>query len=211
MSSLIVDNVSYTYPGENNSVIRNFTYEFSEGNIYWLKGANGIGKTTLLELIGGFRSDYEGSIQWRNRKIDTADIAFLPAQDELFHELNLEEHIAVFAQLFGYDGERHQKYYETCVSYMERLNLSFTDSLVETYSKGMKEKLLFSLIMARFSSILLLDEPLTGADEKSLKEAESIIRERSIESICIIAHHNRDFMERLHSNIVDMDVLVGKK
>ncbi|SET19184.1 ABC transporter ATP-binding protein [Anaerobranca gottschalkii] len=163
---LEVYNLTYSYE-ENKTIFTNFNFIINQGEKIWLKGNNGSGKTTLLKIMSNVISGdnlsytliYKGKSTFFN--IIKRNIIYIPDKVYLLESLTGNENIQFFKLLWNEDNAYLKKVNYHCGKFLIEDSLSLP---VENYSLGMKQKLFLSILLARNSSIILLDEPFNNLD-----------------------------------------------
>ncbi|MGB0720085.1 MAG: ABC transporter ATP-binding protein [Bdellovibrionales bacterium] len=164
---LNVENVSVSYDGAN-PVIHDINMAPQAGEFYGLIGLNGAGKTTLIKAILGLREQDAGKIEIFGKPCTDQEakknLAFLPERFEPPWFLSGLEFLRFSMRLYGQRVE-DKVFYE----YAEKVALD-PDALkrrVQTYSKGMRQKLGLLGTVLTNCKLLILDEPMSGLDPKA--------------------------------------------
>ncbi|MFT8323880.1 ATP-binding cassette domain-containing protein [Oenococcus sicerae] len=165
MTYLSLKNISKSYDGK--IVFHNQNFDFSQNEIVFFVGKNGVGKTTLMETIVGLNQPDQGTIMLDGRELripyDVSarkQLSFLPTENQLVNYLNAKENLAYFAEIYRI------KDYEPTISGLIK-NYLFADQekkLVKDYSTGMKRRLSLALIDLIDAPVIILDEPSLGLD-----------------------------------------------
>lgn len=162
---LQLTNVSKSYYGR--PVLRIDSFTFAPG-IYWLQGANGVGKSTLLKAIAGttsFTGDIvlAGQLSVKKQAVAYRRLVNFAEAEPLFPEfLTGLELIHLFRTAKG--GPAHQEDF-----YLESLRMTgFVHEPVGTYSSGMRKKLALVLAFLGRPTCIVLDEPLTTLDADAM-------------------------------------------
>lgn len=172
---LSIRNVSVSY-GSGDPVVNNISLDVAHGETFGLMGANGAGKTTLIKALLGLRSHQAGEIDVFDQKAGDREakkrLAYLPERFEPPWFLSGAEFLKFSLGLYGHSVDR-----ETMRKGAEMLALD-PEALfrrVQTYSKGMRQKLgLLSVFLAP-CDLLVLDEPMSGLDPLARARVKSML------------------------------------
>lgn len=159
---LYVNDVTKTI--KNQTILHGITLQADQGSAIALCGGNGAGKSTLLRMIAGISQPTTGSIsvagiEWKNnRKQYARQIGYMP-DDYLFSQgMSAEETLNFWASLRSVDH----------VSIQESLKLVGLSDVrrkpVTSFSKGMRQRLLFAQALLGKPTLLIMDEPTNGLD-----------------------------------------------
>ena len=161
----------------------------SEGEIFGFIGPNGAGKTTTLRMMGGVLAPTGGSVLIDG--IDMAEepekakkrIGFIPDRPFLYEKLTGMEFLRFTADLYDIgDGEFREK--------SEKILKQFSlyhwgDELVESYSHGMKQRLIISAAILHDPKVIVVDEPMVGLDPAGSRMVENLFRNLAKEGTTI--------------------------
>jgi hypothetical protein len=179
-----VDHLTKHY--RKTPALRDYSLSLDAGHIVGLMGPNGCGKTTLLKILAGVLSDYEGTVTIGGCTPGVATkeiVSYLPDADFLNGDWTAEEAIRIYSMFFAdFDADK-------AASMVDFFGLP-SDRRLGEMSKGMGEKLQISLIMSRRARVFLLDEPISGVDPATRDIIlEGILREFNPESLLIMSTH----------------------
>ena len=179
-----VDHLTKHY--RKTPALRDYSLSLDAGHIVGLMGPNGCGKTTLLKILAGVLSDYEGTVSIDGHAPGVATkqiVSYLPDADFLNAEWTAADAIRIYSTFFAdFDADK-------AASMVDFFGLP-TDRRLGEMSKGMGEKLQISLIMSRRARVFLLDEPISGVDPATRDVIlEGILREFNPESLLIMSTH----------------------
>lgn len=163
-------NISKSYK-KNEKVIDKINLKIEDGEIFGFLGPNGAGKTTTIKMITGILNIDEGDILIDGKSITKQpveakqQIGFVPDNPEIFLKLKGIEYLNFIADMYQVPVEiRKEKIEELSKEFdmYEALN-----SKIETYSHGMKQKIIVIGVLLHNPKNWILDEPMTGLDPKA--------------------------------------------
>jgi len=176
------------------------------GMLYGFLGVNGAGKTTTLRMISGLVRPDAGQI--RVCGIDAvADsqrakqpLAYIPDDPVLYGKLNPMEHLEFVAALWNVDPVIARA---RAQELLERLSLwDRRHEWIESYSRGMKQKIALASALIHTPKLILLDEPLTGLDASAARLVKDILLEFLHQGgSVILTTHILEVAERLAERI----------
>lgn len=176
--------------------------EIPSGEIFGLLGPNGAGKTTTLRMIVGILRPDAGRVL-----VDGSDVAadpfaaksrlgFVPDRPFVYEKLTGEELLRFVAGLYGQDGAGVE---ERIDELMDLWGLEpWRDQLVESYSHGMRQKLILSSALVHRPSALVIDEPMVGLDPSAARLLKRILRSFADRGgTVLVSTHTLEFAEAL--------------
>jgi len=179
------------------------------GMLYGFLGVNGAGKTTTLRMMSGLIRPDEGEI--RVCGIDAVaeplrakePLAYIPDDPVLYGKLNPMEHLEFVAALWSVDPVVARK---RAQALLERLNLwERRSEWIESYSRGMKQKIALASALIHEPKLILLDEPLTGLDASAARQVKDILLEFLRDGgTVILTTHILEVAERMAERIAIM-------
>ena len=167
---LAVENVTFSYPGSKQPTLKNLSFNIAAGEITALMGFNGAGKSTLMNLIGGLAHLKHGSILLNGITIAKAlgSVGYLRQEPDLMLLAD-----TVREELCWKNKTITPEQVETL---LEQLNLTeYADDFPLALSKGQRLRVVLGAMLAKKPKLLLLDEPTTGQDERSLSEISKLL------------------------------------
>ncbi|PJB71339.1 MAG: ABC transporter ATP-binding protein [Alphaproteobacteria bacterium CG_4_9_14_3_um_filter_47_13] len=159
-------------------VIEGFDLNIFKGETFGLIGLNGVGKTTIIKAILGLRDVNCGAIMIDGRECNQAEsrkkISFLPERFDPPWFLSGLEFLYFSMRLYGVSPGRAEIYEQS-----ERLSLDprVLKNRVQTYSKGMRQKLGILATLLTECPLLVLDEPMSGLDPKARMQVKDMLAE----------------------------------
>jgi ABC-2 type transport system ATP-binding protein len=150
------------------------------GTIFGLLGPNGAGKTTTLRMIAGILEPDSGRVIIAGRDMAEEPMAtrallgFVPDRPFVYEKLTGAELLRFSAGLYGMQGETVERRIDEL---LELWDLGpWRDQLIESYSHGMRQKLILSSAFVHGPEVLVIDEPLVGLDPKSARLLKDLLR-----------------------------------
>lgn len=190
-------------------ILDNYSIMYQNRGLFLLEGRNGSGKTTLLNIISGFDKDYEGTILINDIEISHSKrrklIHYLYQNFILFEKLTGHEHIKLFFNI-----EKLNIDTELINTLAHDFDLQdILNNKIHTYSVGQKRKLQFIHAIITKKKIILLDEPFSQIDTKSIQVMMAYMEELSKTKLVIYTQHE-DFILNTKTTIQE-DILYGLK
>jgi ABC-2 type transport system ATP-binding protein len=150
------------------------------GELFGLLGPNGAGKTTTMRMIAGILAPTSGRIEIAGvdvirRPVQAkATLGFIPDRPFVYDKLTGAEFLRFTAALFGQDGREVERRIDEL---MELFDLTrWKDELTESYSHGMRQKLIIASALVHRPKVIVVDEPMVGLDPKSARLLKEIFR-----------------------------------
>jgi ABC-2 type transport system ATP-binding protein len=155
------------------------SFEVKKGEIFGLLGPNGAGKTTTIKLLLGLLEPNQGDIHVMGLNPETEEvqiksrIGYVSEEPLIFKSLTPKDLFNFIASIRGLDGDEATK---RAQDYLESLGaLEYYEQLVATLSHGNKQKIQIISAILHDPDLLIMDEPLSGLDAKSVKVVKEII------------------------------------
>lgn len=178
-----------------DTVFENINYTFNQGNIYSIFGKNGVGKTTLLNIISAFIKSDQGYIEYSK---DEEKIVFIGENPIPFELLTGEEFINVTLKF-----KRIHTNKDTINRLFKEFEIyDFKNTVIVNYSKGMKFKLLIILIILINPKVLILDEPFTDIDLITIEKVKNIFHKIKLNGLIIFSTHVPNIAFKLSNKIL---------
>ncbi|MGE5493849.1 MAG: ABC transporter ATP-binding protein [Burkholderiales bacterium] len=177
-----LNGVSKTYGGKIKAV-DNISLTIDSGCIYGFLGPNGAGKTTTIKLITGIIKPDSGRIL-----VDGADvekeplktkksIGFVPDDPNVFLRLKGVEYLSFMADIYEVGSKERQGIISDLAKRFEMTNA--LGDRIQSYSHGMRQKIVLMGALLHNPNVWILDEPMTGLDPKSAFELKQMMREHA--------------------------------
>lgn len=164
-------------------VIDNMDLTIEDGTVFGFIGPNGAGKTTTIEMITGVLEIDEGDIFIDEKNISKEPMAakkqfgFVPDSPDIFEKLTGIEYLNFIADVYGIDSKTRL---EKVNSLAKEFNIY--DNLrerIQSYSHGMKQKLLIISVLLHNPKNWIMDEPMTGLDPKASYTLKKLMKEHA--------------------------------
>ena len=195
-------------------ILDNLNFELNQGQILGLLGPNGVGKSTIFNLIMGLIKPDFGSIIINSEKVNKFPIyirakkfkiGFVPQNGGYFHNLTVYENLKAISEII-FNNKNYQE--EKINSLLSKFELDNVRN-IKAYllSGGQKKKLVISIALISDPKILLLDEPFAALDVLTIKMLQQIIvnlQNNSGISIILCDHQARDLL-----NCVDTALIIN--
>ncbi len=178
--------------------------------IFGLLGPNGAGKTTTLRMIAGILKPDGGCVRIGGHDIGRAPMAakrvmgFVPDRPFVYDKLTGGELLRFTAGLHGMSGDKVERRIDEM---LELWDLSpWKDQLVESYSHGMRQKLIISAALIHRPAVLVVDEPMVGLDPRSAWLLKDLLRSFvEQDGTALISTHTLELAENLCDRLAVID------
>ena len=199
-SIIELNNVSLSYG--KRLILDNLNFKINEGQIFGMLGPNGVGKSTIFNLITGLISPNSGSIKITGQDVTNYPIylrtkkfkvGYVPQYGGFFNELTLHDNLKAISEIVIENKNYRSERINYLISKFELDNLK--DIKAKFLSGGQKKKLVIALSLLSEPKVLLLDECFAALDVLTIKMLQEIIVNLQSENkitICICDHQARD-------------------
>ena len=196
-----IKNVSKSYK-KGKKVIDNINIEIRDGEIFGFLGPNGAGKTTTIKMNTGILDIDEGDILIDGNSIKTNPLeakkrfGLVPDNPDIFIKLKGIEYLNFIADIYKIsEGERIEKI-KNLSKQFEMENV--LNNKIQSYSHGMRQKIVIMGTLLYDPQNLILDEPMTGLDPRSSFDLKRIMREHTKQNKSVFfSTHILEVAERL--------------
>ncbi len=160
--------------------VKGLDLEIPRGELFGFLGPNGAGKTTTLRMIAGILPPTSGRITVgdfdivRNPLAAKAKLGYIPDRPFIYDKLTGAEFLRFTAALYGQDGPEVEARINELLDLFELLR--WKDELTESYSHGMRQKLIISSAFVHRPEVIVVDEPMVGLDPKSARILKTLFR-----------------------------------
>ena len=177
-----IQNISKSYK-KGNKVVESLNLEIKDGEIFGFIGQNGAGKTTTIKMITGILEIDEGDIFIDGKSITKEPVeakkqmGLVPDSPDMFLKFSGIEYLNFIADCFNVGKEDREER-------IEKLSKEFgiydeLENKIESYSHGMRQKIVIIGVLLHNPKNWILDEPITGLDPKSSFDLKSLMKEHA--------------------------------
>ena len=189
-----VNNLIFRYNSMSPDVIRNISFQINKGEIFGFLGPSGAGKSTAQKILTGQLKTYTGSVRIEGKEIKEAERSFYNRVGvafefpNLYEKLTAVENLKLFASFYIRDIVDPGVLLKMVNLYDDR------NTLVGSFSKGMKMRLNFARSIMNNPDLLFLDEPTSGLDPVNARMTKDIISglKRNGTTIFLTTHNMHD-------------------
>jgi len=161
--------------------VNRLNLSIARGEIFGFIGPNGAGKTTTLRMMGGILAPSEGSVIIGGMDMAVEpervkkSIGFIPDRPFVYEKLTGKEFLRFTADLFGIKDAAFQ---EKSDKILKQFALEdWADELIESYSHGMKQRLIMSAAILHDPEAIIVDEPMVGLDPAGVRMIKGLFRD----------------------------------
>jgi lipopolysaccharide export system ATP-binding protein len=163
-------------------VVDDVSIRIETGQVVGLLGPNGAGKTTTFYMITGLVKPLAGRVlldgrditSWPMYKRAVAGIGYLPQEASVFRRLTVDENLRLVLELHGVHGKQQDERVESLLGELHMLDRR--RSFGSTLSGGERRRVEIARALATDPKFILLDEPFTGIDPRTIEELQGIIQ-----------------------------------
>ena len=179
---------------EKKPLIKNLSFKVKKGEILFISGKSGLGKSTLLDLISGFHDNnliwtgkiYLNKLDITNASIQNKKIGYMLQDYFLFPHFNVKNNL-----IFSLPKQTRNKK-EQALDYLKQINMvEFSDHYPSELSGGQKARIACLRAIISNPNALLLDEPFSSLDKKTMKSFQKFLFDyvKKLNIPCIIVSH----------------------
>jgi ABC-2 type transport system ATP-binding protein len=165
----------------NFTAVDNINLHVPPGELFGFLGPNGAGKTTSLRMIAGILKPTSGTVEIGGVDIEKdpitakSKLGFIPDRPFIYEKLTGIEFLRFVAGLYGQAGNEVEHRARELLALFDLDD--WREELVESYSHGMRQKLIVSSAFVHRPQVVVVDEPHVGLDPKSIKILRELFRE----------------------------------
>jgi ABC-2 type transport system ATP-binding protein len=162
------------------TAVDGISLQVPRGELFGVLGPNGAGKTTTLRMIAGILRPTSGTvtiggIDLAERPLEAkARLGFIPDRPFVYDKLTGGEFLRFAAALYGQQGPAVERRMDELLELFELM--PWKNELTESYSHGMRQKLIISGALVHRPEVIVVDEPMVGLDPKSARLLKDLFR-----------------------------------
>lgn len=204
---LSITNLSKTYNGNSQKAVDQLSIQVNNGEIVGFIGLNGAGKTTTIKMMAGILKPDEGQVLINDVDMHKdplkakQEIGYIADSPDMFLRLKGIEFLNLISDIYKVSEEDRKARIE---NFAKRFELEHVlDKPMQSYSHGMRQKIMVTAALVHNPSVWILDEPLTGLDPKSAFELKKMMREHADQGNSVLfSTHVLEVAEKLCDRVI---------
>jgi len=162
------------------TAVNDLSLDIPRGEIFGFLGPNGAGKTTTIKMMAGILQPTEGTIIIDGKNLAEDPVGakqvtgFIPDRGFLYEKLSGIEFLRFVGSLYGMDDRRSESRIRELLALFEMDQ--WGGDLIESYSHGMKQRLVMSAALIHEPKVIVVDEPMVGLDPKGARLVKTIFK-----------------------------------
>jgi len=173
----------------NFRAVDNLNLTVEKGELFGFIGPNGAGKTTTIKMIGGILAPSSGTVtvagidMQKQPEAAKRKIGFIPDRPYLYEKLTGMEFLRFTADIYGVPDRIFDK---RAQENLEMFSLSdWSAELIESYSHGMKQRLIMSAALLHDPQVIIVDEPMVGLDPMAIMLVKDLFQRLAREGVTV--------------------------
>jgi ABC-2 type transport system ATP-binding protein len=170
--------------------VDNLTLAIPKGEFFTLLGPNGAGKTTTLKIVAGLLRPTKGRVSVSGHDMAKKNteakrlISYIPDIPYIYEKLTGREFLYFIGELYELDKKRLRNETERLLElfYME----DYGNQLMESYSHGMRQKIVICSALLPEPRLIIIDEPMVGLDPRSIRLVKDILRSSADDGMTVL-------------------------
>lgn len=186
--------------------VHDLTLSVGKGEFFAFLGPNGAGKTTTIKMLAGLLLPTRGTIRicghdvQRDGRLAKSVLSYIPDQPYLYEKLTGREFLDFVACVYGLDVEKRRRTISELIETFEMAD--YIDELCQSYSHGMKQRVVIASALLHDPQVIVVDEPMVGLDPKSTRLVKELFRQRARHGTTIfMSTHTLSLAEELADRI----------
>lgn len=169
--------------------VDNINLFIPKGEIFGFIGPNGAGKTTTINMLGGILAPTSGTVAICGINMEEhpekakSKIGFIPDRPYLYEKLTGMEFLKFTADLYGVDEDA---FLRKAREKLEMFSLTdWSDELIESYSHGMKQRLVMAAALLHDPEVIIVDEPMVGLDPVAINLVKNLFQRLAKQGVTV--------------------------
>jgi len=173
----------------NFKAVNNLNLSVKKGEVFGFIGPNGAGKTTTIKMMGGILEPTAGTVtiaginMQKEPEKAKSNIGFIPDRPYLYEKLTGMEFLKFTGDLYGVSEEAFQSKASKILKDFSLDN--WAHELIESYSHGMKQRLIMSAALLHDPEVIIVDEPMVGLDPAAIIMVKNLFRSLAAQGVTI--------------------------
>lgn len=165
----------------SHEAVKSLSLHVPAGELFGFLGPNGAGKTTTIKMIAGLLRPSSGRVLLAGHDLEREPVkaksalGFIPDRPFLYEKLSANEFLRFVAGIYGFEGNGLDRRIDELLELVE-LEQARAE-LIESFSHGMKQRLVMAAAFVHEPKILVVDEPMVGLDPKGARLIKRVFRE----------------------------------
>ncbi len=162
------------------TAVDNLDLSVEKGEIFGFIGPNGAGKTTTIKMLAGIMAPDKGTVEiggydmFNDPENAKRIIGFIPDRPFLYEKLTGMEFLRFTADLYGVEDKR---FFTKAKDLLMTFSIwDWGNELIESYSHGMKQRLIMCAALLHDPQVVIVDEPMVGLDPRGIKLVKDLFR-----------------------------------
>src|SRR5258706_7131072 len=199
------------------TAVDDISLDVKPGEIHGFLGPNGAGKTTTLRMIAGLLKPTSGRIEVNGHDLAKdpeaakASLGFIPDRPYIYEKLTAGEFLRFHGGLFGLDGSGIGARVKEMLELFELGR--WENELVESFSHGMKQRLVMSAAFLHRPQAVVVDEPMVGLDPRGARLIKDVFRRMSEKGVAILmSTHTLEVAQEMcdHISIIQRGRIIAR-
>jgi ABC-2 type transport system ATP-binding protein len=190
----------------NKVAVNGLDLTIPKGELFSFLGPNGAGKTTTIKMLIGLLRPDRGSVRvdgldvGKHPRETALRIGYVPDEPYVYEKLTGREFLTFLGEMYGLEKADIRERIEL---QNRRFELTaFLDQMTESYSHGMKQRLVFAAALLHGPKVLVVDEPMVGLDPRSIRKVKDLLRQQADEGVTVfMSTHTLSIAEEISDRI----------
>ncbi|MBF0291297.1 MAG: ABC transporter ATP-binding protein [Nitrospinae bacterium] len=174
-----IENVTKIYG--KTVAVKNLSLHVRPGEVFGFLGPNGAGKTTTLKMLAGLLTPTDGRMTvggfdtQNDSRAAKRVTSFVPDKPFIYDKLTGREFLQFVREIYEVDGDPAVLAREESLTKMFSIHV-WLDELIESYSHGMRQKLVITSALAHNPKAFIIDEPMVGLDARGMRQVKELFK-----------------------------------